>query len=250
MVSTNAKLTEFVTRMKEIAASNLESIILYGSAARGDFRPDHSDLNLLCVLGSLTIEELGRVAPVVKWWRIEQKEPVPLFFTAEELHMAADVFSIEILDIKASRRVLYGADIVANIAVPMNLHRVQVEHDLRVTVLKLRAHYFRAPGNAEELVPALRKSFSGVLVLLRHTLIAFGEAPPPEARSVIARVAALTSSDGTAFNATLDLHESGELRGEIAVLYGAYLKALEEVVRALDRHMPKRKWRRVEEANS
>jgi predicted nucleotidyltransferase len=250
MVSTNTKLTEFVTRMKEIAAANLESIILYGSAARGNFRPDHSDLNLLCVLGALTTEELGRVAPVVKWWRTEQREPVPLFFTAEELHMAADVFSIEFLDIKASRRVLFGADIAANIVVPMNLHRVQVERDLRTTVLKLRGQYLRAPGNKDELAPVLRKSFSGVLVLLRHTLIVFGEEPPVEARGVIARAAALTRSHAAAFDAAMELHESGELRGEIILIYGAYLKALEQVIRALDQHMPKREWRRVEAANS
>ena len=250
MGSTQAKLTEFVNRMKEIAAANLESIILYGSAARGNFRPDHSDLNLLCVLDSLTVAELGRAAPVVKWWCTEQKEPLPLFFTAEELHLAADVFSIEILDMKASRRVLYGADVIANIVVPMNLHRVQVERDLRTTVLKLRGHYFRAPGNAEELARVLRKSFSGVLVLLRHTLIALGEEPPVESRSVIARAAALTRSKADAFDAALELQESGKFRGEINVLYGDYLKALEEVIRAMDQHMPKRKLQRVEDANS
>jgi hypothetical protein len=236
--------------MKETAVSNLQSILLYGSAARGNFKEGHSDLNLLCVFGSLTVEELGRAAPVVKWWCIEQKEPVPLFFTAQELHAAADVFSIEILDIQASHRVLYGADAVREIEVPMNLHRVQVEHDLRTTVLKLRGHYLRAPGNAEALAPVLRKSFSGVLILLRHTLVAFGEEPPSEAREVIARVTALAGLAAAAFDATLELHESGKLGGEINEIYGAYLKALEEVIQALGRHMPKREWRRVKNANS
>jgi len=92
MLSTEAKLKELVSRLKEAAAANLESVILYGSAARGNFHPDHSDLNVLCVLGSLAVEELGRVAPVVRWWVVEQQQPVPLFFTAEELRQSADVF--------------------------------------------------------------------------------------------------------------------------------------------------------------
>ena len=60
MLSTDAKLRELVNRLKEFAATNLECVILYGSGARGDFRPGHSDLNVVCVLHALTIEELAR----------------------------------------------------------------------------------------------------------------------------------------------------------------------------------------------
>src|SRR5450432_2549149 len=139
VLSTDAKLRELVNRLKEVAAANLESVILYGSAARGDFHPSHSDLNVLCMLGSLAIEELSRVAPVVRWWVVEQEEPAPLFFTAEELRQSADVFSIELRDMQDNRRVLYGTHPIANFHLPTNLHRVQVEHELRTVLLKLRS---------------------------------------------------------------------------------------------------------------
>jgi predicted nucleotidyltransferase len=248
MLSTDAQLTELVKRLKEFAASNLECVILFGSAARGDFREGHSDLNVVCILRSLTVEELGRLAGVVKWWCVEQKEPAPLFFTHEELRQAADVFAIEILDMKHGRRVLYGEDLVAKIDVPMNLHRLQIEHDLRTVLLKLRQHYLRAPGNAHELSPVLRKSFSGVLTLLRHTVIAFGEQPPVHAREIVARATALTGADQAAFEPLLKLRESGEFQGDIVPAYGAYLKALEKALHALDHHFPKREWRRVKGA--
>jgi predicted nucleotidyltransferase len=250
MLSTDAKLTELVKRLKEFAATNLECVILFGSAARGDFRAGHSDLNVACILHSLTVEELGRLANVVKWWSVEQKEPAPLFFTRDELRQAAEVFAIEILDMKHGRRVLYGADVVADIEVPMNLHRVQVEHDLRTTVLKLRQHYLRAPGNSKELAPILKKSFSGVLTLLRHTIIAFGEEPPVAAHDIIARAAVLTDSNASAFTALLTLRETGEFHGEIIPVYGAYLKALEKILSALEKHFPKREWRRVKNGHS
>jgi len=250
MLSTETRLAELVKRLKEYAAANLECVILFGSAARGDFREEHSDLNVVCILHSLTVEELGRLAHVVKWWCVEQKEPAPLFFTREELKHAADVFAIEILDMKRGRRVLYGADVVADIEVPMNLHRVQIEHDLRTTLLKLRQHYLRAPGDSKELAPILRKSFSGVLTLLRHVLIAFGEEAPVAAHDIVARAAALTGSNMAAFDPLLKLRETGEFHGEIVPVYGAYLKALEKIVNALDHHFPKREWRRVKNANS
>ena len=250
MLSTETKLTELVRRLKEFAAANLECVILYGSAARGDFREGHSDLNVACILHSLSVEELGRLAQVVKWWCVDQKEPAPLFFTRDELKRAADVFAIEILDMKHGRRVLFGTDVVADIEVPMNLHRVQIEHDLRTTVLKLRQHYLRAPGDSKELAPVLRKSFSGVLALLRHVIIAFGEEPPVAAHDIVARAAELTGANLAAFAALLKLRETGEFHGEIVPVYGAYLKALEKTVDALDQHFPKREWRRVKNAHS
>jgi len=250
MLSTETKLAELVKRLKEFAAANLESVILFGSAARGDFREGHSDLNVACILHSLNVEELGRLAHVVRWWCVEQKEPAPLFFTREELKHAADVFAIEILDMKHGRRVLYGADVVAEIEVPMNLHRVQIEHGLRTTIFKLRQHYLRASGNSKELAPVLRKSFSGVLTLLRHVVIAFGEEPPVAAHDIVARAASLTSSDMAAFGPLQKLRETGEFHGEIVPVYGAYLKALEKTVDTLEHHFPKREWRRVKNAHS
>lgn len=253
MLSMEAKLNEFVHRLKEAASSNLESVILYGSAARGDFHPEHSDLNLLCVLRSLAVEELARVAPVVHWWSGEQKEPPPLFFTNEELVQSADVFSIEMRDMQDSRKVLFGSDPIAAIPVPTNLHRVQVEHELRTVVLKLRSAYFRAPNDEHALTPVLRKSFSGVLVLLRHVIIAFGSEPPSAARDIIERAAVLTQSNAAAFENIMRLREQNDAYGvhlDIAHIYGAYLVALENVVSALHKHLPKSEWQRTKQAHS
>src|SRR5882762_11572732 len=60
MLSTEARLKELVSRLKEFGGTNLECVILFGSAARGDFHEGHSDLNVVCFLHSLSVEELGR----------------------------------------------------------------------------------------------------------------------------------------------------------------------------------------------
>jgi hypothetical protein len=151
---------------------------------------------------------------------------------------------------KYGRRVLYGEDLIAKIEVPMNLHRLQIERDLRTILLKLRQHYLRAPGDAHELASVLRKSFSGVLTLLRHTVMVFGETPPVHADEIVARAETLTGADSSAFNTLLKLRESGEFHGDIVPVYGAYLKALEKVLHALDHHFPKREWQRVKSAQS
>src|SRR5271155_2016600 len=239
MLSTEAKLTDLVSRMKEFAGENLESMILYGSAARGEFKEGHSDLNVLCVLRSVAARELTLVAPVVHWWCKDQNEPAPLFFTAEELRQSADVFSIELLDMQQSRRVLYGSDVIDGIAVPMNLHRVQVEHDLRTLLLKLRQHFLLNGQKETELRTAEAKSSSSVLALLRHTLIAFDEEPPATAAEVFTRIAALTGADAEAFASAFKLRDRHAHVEDLVRAYGQYLNALTVVISALDKRIPK-----------
>ena len=122
-------LKNLVERLHEAAHSNLESVILYGPAAQMGSADTAPDLHVLCTLHSLDLEELARISPVVHWWTDTHKQPAPLFFTSAELQHAADVFSIELVDMQASHRVLYGADVVSNMVIPMNLHRVQVEYE-------------------------------------------------------------------------------------------------------------------------
>ena len=115
-----------------------------------------------------------------------------------------------------NRRVLFGADAIANLAVATNLHRVQVEHELRTVLLKLRNAYLRAPGDTQELTPVLRKSFSSVLTLLRHVIIAFGEEPPATSRDIIGRATALTQSNSAIFERVLSLRNHVDSQVEIA----------------------------------
>jgi hypothetical protein len=241
----DGKLEELVKKLQEAAGANLESVILYGSAARGDYHETYSDLNVLCTMGSLNGEELARVAPVVKWWCAENREPAPLFFSPEELQQSSDIFPIELLDMQESHRVLYGPDVVAGISVPMNLHRLQVERDLRIILLKLRQRFLHEAKNQKELADVFAKSVSGMLTLLRHTLIAFDEKPPAGARELFARIAAVTGADARAFEAAVEYRQTRKHRGDIFAIYGAYLQALENVIRALDQQVPKREWRRA-----
>ena len=138
------KLAEFTRRLHEAAGDNLDSIVLYGSAARGDFHELRSDLNLLCVLRSAKAADLARLARVIHWWSGDQKEPPPQFFTPDELRHSADVFSIELLDIGQYHKVLFGSDPVAPLSVLVDKSLVQAEvvgDDTRYRLLESTRHY-------------------------------------------------------------------------------------------------------------
>lgn len=244
MQRSEEKLAEFTRRLHEAAGDNLQSVVLYGSAARGDYHEHKSDLNLLCVLHSAKAADLARVARVIHWWSGDLKEPPPQFFTLEELRHSADVFSIELLDIGQNHKVLFGADPVAGLEVPMNLHRIEIEHDLRALLQKLRIHFVHYSENDSQLREVYAKSISGLTVLLRHVLIAFGEDVPADRGSLYRRVEELTAADASTFEFGLALREN-HASAEIPRAFGKYLEAIASVIHALDAILPKREWQRL-----
>jgi predicted nucleotidyltransferase len=236
------QLNELVAKLEAATDTNLKAVVLYGSAASGEFHPKHSDLNVLCVLEDLDAAALARLSPAATWWA-RQDHPPPLIFSVEELRRASDVFAIEFLDIKAHHRVLWGEDVFATLEVPMNLHRVQVERDLRTNVLKLRQHYLAVPGDNKTVLRLMTESVSSFASLFRHALIALGQGKPDQLphrkREIIDRLAKLLSFDASGFHTVLDVREGKLSPGQVDVLstFRAYLQAVERVTNEVDERL-------------
>ena len=233
------ELKELVDKLEAAAGTNLKSVVLYGSAASGEFHPKHSDLNVLCVLEDLDAAALARLNPAATWWA-RKGHPTPLIFSRDELQRASDVFAIELLDIKAHHRILWGQDTFASFDIPMSLHRVQVEHELRTNLLKLRQHYLAAPDNNKGVLGLMTESVSSFASLFRHALLALGEATPERLphrkREIIGSLSKLLGFDASAFYTVLDLREGKLAPGQVDVpsTFRAYLQGVERVTREVD----------------
>jgi hypothetical protein len=238
------QLTELVNRLKKAAENNLLSVILYGSAATEEFHPKHSDLNVLCILRELGKEDLSKLHAASTWWA-KKGHPAPLFFTLNELHQSADIFAIELLDIKAARRILYGEDVIASLHVPMDLHRLHVERELRSNTLRLRQHFLMHPADSRRTLELMTASISTFAALFRHALIALGEDPPQTKRATIDRLGSVLGFDSSPFHTVLDIREGHkrERDADVQALFDKYLtgvvKATEEVDRRLAVVLPK-----------
>src|ERR1700726_97222 len=160
-------LSEFVEKLRATAGENLTSVILYGSAADGEFHPEHSDYNVLCIVRDTSFASLNRTAAPAGWWRKKKHHP-PLVLTAKELQDTADVFSIEFSDMKQRYRVLYGDDVLHDLKVPMHLHRSQLEYELREKLFLLRQHVLLAGTNEKSLGDIMLNSLSSFTTLFRH----------------------------------------------------------------------------------
>lgn len=233
------KVQQLVSRLQQASGANLVSVVLYGSAASEEFHEQYSDVNLLVVLRQLGAKELAALAPVIRWWSHEEKLRPPMIMTHQELSESADVFAIELLDIRKTHRTLVGEDVVAAIHVPMNLHRVEVEHELRTTLLRLRHHLLLAPDNEQELRTVLAKSISSVLTLFRHALIAVGETPLDSKPQLLEQAARVFEFDVAPLHGVLELRSDGK-QANVVELYHSYMNAIGHVAHGLDTKVPKR----------
>jgi predicted nucleotidyltransferase len=228
-------INDFVSRVREAAGTNLKSVILYGSAAAGDYVPEHSDINLLCVLGETSFVAIANLAPAVEWWA-RQKHHAPLLMTAEELKRGADVFSIEFLDMQRSYRVLWGEDVLKGLEIPMKFHREQVEYELREKTILLRQRLLVVAGNENGKWDLLLRSVPAFGTLARHALIALGEKEPLSKRDAIQKLAAKAGFDAGAIAQLFDVREGKASRKNLNVdqIFARYLNAVERITAAVD----------------
>jgi hypothetical protein len=230
-------LQELVSRLKLAAGENLRAAVLYGSAVDHEFH-EHSDLNVLCLLHRLGGADLENLRPVGLWWW-RNGHPPPLLFTLAELRNSADVFSIELLDMKARHRMLEGADFLAELEVPMARHKLQVERELRTNVIRLRQSFLRWRGRQSELAELLITSASSFGTLFRHALIALGQEAPNSIREAADRLAKLVAADASPFHRVLDLRDGKSAGGELNLekVLASYVDLVTTVAEEIDRRL-------------
>ncbi|HZE27730.1 MAG TPA: nucleotidyltransferase domain-containing protein [Terriglobales bacterium] len=230
------QIGEFVTRLRQAAEPNLESLILYGSAVSGEYDPEYSNINLLCVLKDTALPKLLALAPSVKWWT-KQSHSAPLLITRPELERSADVFAIEFTDMQRHHRVLFGSDPVASLQIPMQLHRAQLEYELREKLILLRQRLLLSASDERRTWDLILRSLPSFTTLFRHALIAQEQPVPATQRAAVQALAANLSFDASPFEHLLDIreHRADPKRFLVQEVAGRYLAAVEQVTAAVDR---------------
>lgn len=236
------KLDEFVEKLKTAASGNLRAVVLYGSAATDEFHAKHSDLNLLCVLNQAGPAQLAALHAPVDWWTRHGRR-APLLFTLDELSRSADIFTIELLDMKARHRILYGENVLEQISVPTHYHAIQVERELRTNWVRLRQAILAAPDKPKVHLEVMLASFSAFVALFRHALIALGDVPSKSRREAIDRIAEFSGADPAGFLTALGIRE-GKLRErdvDATETLNKYFQFVEAVTDKFDRALEERK---------
>jgi hypothetical protein len=157
--------------------------------------------------------------------------------TREELEHSTDVFTIEFVDMVRHHRVLWGDDVIGKLQIPMRLHRLQVEYELREKLILLRQHLLLAGDNERRMRQIMARSVASFATLFRHALIALGESTPLARRDAVAQLASRVGFDRSAVDQILDARENKAQLKKLnaAEILSAYLVAVEKVISAVDR---------------
>ena len=231
------KFEAFIDDLRSTHRKNLASVILYGSAAAGDFVAKQSDYNILVALHKIGPEDLRNAQPCIREWT-RMGHPVPVYFTVSELQNAADVFPIEFLGMKTARKVLYGSDVLANLEFSDDNLRHQTEYELRSKLIQLRRQYISASASVEGLKNLMADSLSSFTALFRAVLILQGLNPPGTKPEIVAMTVSHLQLDGLPFEKIFHIRENsdaGKLDETSANhLFGEYMEQIEKVIDAVD----------------
>jgi hypothetical protein len=171
------------------------SAVLYGSAARDDFVPGRSNLNLMLITDDLSPARLAGLGAAFAIWRKSGYEP-PLVILRSEWGRATDVFPIEITDMRCGYEVLRGPDPLAGLQVALADLRQALEREFRGKLLRLRQGYVAAGGDSVLLGQLAGRSSGTILVLLRCLLALLGRSVPSEPMEVAGAAAAAMGIEG------------------------------------------------------
>ena len=229
------RLQTYVKEVTGVFGEQLEGMLLYGSAVRGEFLPGRSNLNILLLVSSYDSAVLKQYSAVHRQWSKEQIL-APLFLTEEELHRSAAVFPLEFLEIQEQHRVLDGRDPFIGFHVKTDRLREAVVQGLMSNVLRLRQRYVEGGGGEEATMILLPLSITATLPLLRGVQRLLGRPVLSHSDAVIEDVAAELKLD---LQGLLDtwLLKRGQISPgphEVPRLFDRYLQAATVLTRAVE----------------
>ncbi len=162
-------LEDFVAALLRVAGTQLDSVILFGSAAEGRLRST-SDVNLLVVAEGLTLPQLDSVRLVLQGGRAAARLTV-MFLERAELAQAMEAFAVKFTDIKARHRVLYGQSPLESLQITREATLRRVRQILLNLRLRLRELY-ALDGDHEERLARIIADVIGPMRASAATLIA------------------------------------------------------------------------------
>jgi hypothetical protein len=227
-------LRTYVKEVKGRFGEQLEGVLLYGSAVRGEFLPGRSNLNILLLVSSYDSAVLKQYSALHRQWSKEQIV-VPLFLTEEELRASAAIFPLEFLEIQEQHRVLDGRDPFIGFHVQTDRLRDAVIQGLMSHLLRLRQRYVEGGGGGEATTILLPLSITSTIPLLRGVQRLLGRPVLSHSDAVINDVAEHMGLDLQGLLDALSLKRGQITPGphEVPRLFDRYLHASTMLTRAV-----------------
>ena len=149
-------IDSLAAQLKDIFADRLKMVAAFGDTA-----------STCAVVQGLTIDDLDRCAAHAAKWNKAGLD-APLLIVEGELRRALDAFPLELSEIIATRRVVAGPDLFAEIAVPKQDLRRACEVQARGHVLHLREGYIEAAGDRKKIAALVAAAMPPFRALVKN----------------------------------------------------------------------------------
>lgn len=225
------QLRAYVKDVRAIYGDQLEGILLYGSAVRGEFLPGRSNFNIVLVLKSYAGESLKKYGALHRRWAKEHVV-VPLFLTQDDLQAAALVFPLEYLEIQEHHRVLWGQDPFVGFKVDQRHLAGEVLQSLRGNLLRVRQRFVEGGGTEEAITILLPLSVTALFPPLRGLQHLLGRPALSQSEALLKDVESHLAVDGSGLHDALLLKRGLISPGqkETPRLFDRYVEGLSQLV--------------------
>ena len=224
-------LRDYLPQVTKLFGTTLEAVILYGSAAGGDYLPGRSNINLLMLLSRHEGALLQKYATLHQRWQ-KDRIVVPLFLTQAELRSSLDLFPLEYLEIQEQHILLTGSDPFPGLTIDLRNLRLQCEQEMRGNLLRLRQRFVEGGGMTEAIGILLPLSLTALLPCLRGLLRLSGRPAERSADAVLKAAQNESGIDTMAFQEALTLKRGIISPGpmEMPRLFERYTAALQGLI--------------------
>lgn len=235
---TQQLLRSYLEDVVRVLGKQLEAVLLYGSAVRGEFLPGRSNLNLLLFMSSYETASMKKYVGIHKRWSKEQIV-VPLFLTVGDLESASLVFPLEYQDIQDCHRLLWGQDPFVGFKVDARHLAGEVLQGLRGNLLRVRQRLVEGGCTEEAMTILLPLSISALLPVLRGAQRLWGRPVLSHGEPLLKDFEASLGLDLTGLRDVLLLKRGGISPGpkEVPRLTDRYLESLGQLVSAVEQRV-------------
>lgn len=228
-------LDRVVGALAKTLGENLHSLVLYGSAVRGNHLPT-SDLNLLILLEESTPAAHAAIAEAIQGdVRVE-----PFILSRALLARSVQAFAVKFLSIRRNYQVLRGADPFSGLAVDESLARFLCEQQVRNLRLRCVRAFVVFGRNRNRYSAFLAKIVSALFTDLGEALRRVGLDVPRTYEERIPLLEKTLGADASILRKLLELKSSMRTLSadEIQEFHAGLFTLLESSVRWMEAQWP------------